>query len=186
MDRYRNGQAIILNPTIAVSYQGTNITHETLFDLIGWIFSVAGASPAGADRSNYYYPLLSLYCMFIRRLCPNPRKNWDRDGEPQMVQITWFAQGAVTRAALGANLDKPGRAQKDAARVRRAQRMVTIGWLTAQERDTLTYVRTASVPAGQPSLAQLFGHCAESMPFMYIQTCVFANRCRMCLLTGAV
>lgn len=110
--------------------------------------------------------------MFIRRLCPNPRKLWDKDGEPQMVQITWFSQGAVTRVAVGANLDKPGRAQKDAARVRRAQRMVTIGWLTAQERDNLTFVQAPSAPAGQPRLPQLFGHCAESMPFMYIQTYV--------------
>ena len=123
----------------------------------------------GADRSNYYYPLIALYCMFIRRLCPNPRQPNDWNGEPQMVQATWFTQGAVTRVAMGANLDKPGTAVKEAARVRRAQRMVAVGWLTAQQRDT-SLVRGPTTPAGQTSLTQLFGHCAESLPFLYIQS----------------
>ena len=166
----RTARSVILNPAIEVSYTGTFIVHETLFDLVGWIFSVAGTSPAGADRSNYYYPLIALYCMFIRRLCPNPRQRNDMNGEPQMVQATWFTQSNVVRVVLGANLDKPGRQRKDAARVRRAQRMVSINWLTAQERDTLTLVRTATTPPGQARLPQLFGHCAESLPFLYIQS----------------
>ena len=46
---------------MTINYQGNLLRHETLFNLVGWIFSVAGTSPEGAGRSNYYYPLAALY-----------------------------------------------------------------------------------------------------------------------------
>ena len=153
-----------------MNYQGTEIEHATIFDLVGWIFSISGTSPAGATRSNYYYPLIALYCMFVRRLCPNPRLPGDAMGEPQMVQATWFKQGTVIRVAIGATLDKPGSGPKEGARIQRATRMVDIGWLRPQDRDTLTYVPAPTALPNQPSLPQLFGHCAESLPLIYIQS----------------
>ena len=150
---------VFLDSPIVVSYQGTNYQHDSVFDLIGWIFSVSGPSPPRAGRSNYYYPLIALYCVFCRKAAPKI------ENEPKMVQITWFAQNRTPRLCIGANLDKPGFAIKDAARKRRGQYMVDARWLTSQERDTWT-----NVPLPSGSLPQLAGHCAESLPFLYIQS----------------
>lgn len=152
-----NGSTVFLTTVIQVNYQGHLIPHETAFDLIGWLFSVSGASPEGANRDNYYYPLVALYTMFCRRVSSTKKK------EPQMVQITWFTQGTKTRVALGANLDKPAPVTKTAARVRRRDQMVNLTLITIAEQDT-SFV-------GDPngSQGQLFGHCAETFPFIYIK-----------------
>lgn len=160
--RNRTGNRIFLASPVAVSYQGTNLNHESIFDFVGWIFSVSGDSPTGADKTNYYYPLVALYTYFCRMLCP------DESYEPQMVQITWFTQGSVNRAVLGGNLDRPDRQQgqhvKNDARKRRCQKMIDVGWLTQQQMNA-SFVILASGSRGQK-----FGHCAESLPFLYIQT----------------
>ena len=45
--------------------------------------------------------------------------------------------------------------------MRRAQRMVTIGWITAAQRDMFSLVQAASTSSNQPMLGQLFWYCAD-------------------------
>jgi len=60
---------------LVVSYQGTDFELETLFDLVGWIFSVTGQIPKDATAANYYYPLVILYCQWCRTLSANSKKS---------------------------------------------------------------------------------------------------------------
>ncbi|KAG1818749.1 uncharacterized protein BJ212DRAFT_108258 [Suillus subaureus] len=139
---------------LTVSYQGTNFELETLFDLVGWIFSVTGQTPNNATSANYYYPLVILYCQWCRTLCANEKK------EPQMVQITWFPEGSTKRVCLGSNLDKPKRTRKDAARIKRFDRLLKDNLAKEDEREK-SYVGDGG---------QLIGHCAESFPALFIKS----------------
>jgi len=56
---------ILLHTPLQVRYQNTMFMLESMYDLVGWIFSVTGTTPAGATRENYYYPLAGLYSIFF-------------------------------------------------------------------------------------------------------------------------
>ncbi|KAG2038183.1 hypothetical protein BDR03DRAFT_1010114 [Suillus americanus] len=139
---------------LTVSYQGTNFELETLFDLVGWIFSVTGRILEGATAANYYYPLVILYSKWCRTLCSKRR-------EPQMVQITWFTQGGTKRVCIGGNLDKPAQARKDAARIIRFERLLQDELAEEGERNE-SYVGDTS--------GQFIGHCAETFPALFIKS----------------
>jgi hypothetical protein len=139
---------------LVVSYQGTDFELETLFDLVGWIFSVTGQIPKDATAANYYYPLVILYCQWCRTLSANSKK------EPQMVQITWFSQGSTKRVCIGSNLDKPKKPRKDAARTKRFDRLLKDDLAREDERQK-SYVGDGG---------QLIGHCAETFPALFIKS----------------
>ncbi|KAG1780734.1 hypothetical protein EV702DRAFT_1080415 [Suillus placidus] len=139
---------------LTVSYQGTNFELETLYDLVGWIFSVTGKTPDDATPANFYYPLVILYTQWCRTLCANENK------EPQMVQITWFPQESIKRVCLGSNLDRPKGARKEAARTKRFDRLVKDG-LAKEDERLKSYVDEGG---------QLIGHCAETFPMLFIKS----------------
>ncbi|KAG2337069.1 hypothetical protein BDR05DRAFT_1063454 [Suillus weaverae] len=139
---------------LTVSYQGTNFELETLFDLVGWIFSVTGTTPDDATPANYYYPLIILYSQWCRTLCAKTEK------APQMVQITWFPQEGIKRVCLGSNLDRPKKVRKDAARVKRFTMLRTDG---LAEEDELERHYTGDG-------GQLIGHCAETFPMLFVKS----------------
>lgn len=156
-----------------VNYQGTSFLHVTLFDLIGWLFSVAGTSPDHASRSNYYYPLVALYAQFCLLACDSNKR------APQIVQLTWFTQGDKTRAVLGANLDKPKPTTvKDNARSRRVDELIARTLVQEAERNT-SYVVTVSA-TGQRRYGQLFGHCCETWPWIYMKSYVTVPLVKHC------
>jgi len=139
---------------LTVSYQGTEFNLESLFDLVGWIFSVTGEVPADATAANYYYPLVILYCKWCWTLCVH------RWRVPQMVQITWFTQGTTKRVCLGSNLDRPGQPRKNAARRRRFDMLLTDRLAEEDERNW-SYLHFGG---------QLIGHCAETFPALFIKS----------------
>lgn len=139
---------------LTVSYQGTNFELETLFDLVGWIFSVTGNTPEDATAANYYYPLVILYCQWCRTLCGKVEK------EPQMVQITWFPQGSIKRVCIGSNLDRPKKPRKDAARMNRFNMLLADELAEDDEQET-HYTGDGG---------QLIGHCAETFPMLFIKS----------------
>ncbi|KAF9222772.1 hypothetical protein BS17DRAFT_180932 [Gyrodon lividus] len=124
-----------------------------MFDLVGWIFSVTGANPANANVTNYFYPLIVLYCHFCAVLASKGK-------QPQMVQITWFTQVGSGRVVLGSNLDriKPT-TTKEQVRVRRAQKLVS-RQLATGENET----------HGNPVTGNKAGHCAETFPMLFINS----------------
>ncbi|KAG1818744.1 uncharacterized protein BJ212DRAFT_1298788 [Suillus subaureus] len=132
----------------------TNFELETLFDLVGWIFSVAGHIPEDATTANYYYPLVILYCQWCRTLCNNKGK------EPQMVQITWFLQEGTKRVCIGSNMDRPKSARKEIARTTRFNMLSRDGLVLGYERH-LPYTGDGG---------QLIGHCAETFPMLFIKS----------------
>ncbi|KAG1780744.1 hypothetical protein EV702DRAFT_1080530 [Suillus placidus] len=139
---------------LTVSYQGTNFELETLFDLVGWIFSVTGKTPDDATPANYYYPLVILYSQWCRTLCAKIEK------EPQMVQITWFPQESIKRVCLGSNLDRPKKLRKDAARLKRFTMLHTDG--LAEEAELVDHYTGDG--------GQLIGHCAETFPMLFVKS----------------
>ncbi|KAG2038186.1 hypothetical protein BDR03DRAFT_1010118 [Suillus americanus] len=139
---------------LTVSYQGTNFELETLFDLVGWIFSVTGETAKDATAANYYYPLVILYCQWCRTLCANVKK------EPQMVQITWFTQGSTKRVCIGSNLDQPKAARKEVARTKRFDRLLK-DKLAEEDERLKSYVGDGG---------QFIGHCAETFPVLFIKS----------------
>ncbi|CCM01672.1 uncharacterized protein FIBRA_03735 [Fibroporia radiculosa] len=139
-------------PTLRVHYQGTDFELETLFDLVGWIFSVTGTTPAGATVDNYFYPLAVLYAKFCRVLSSSQK-------QPQVLQMTWFTQAGVGRVSLGAVLDRPPAALKESARVRRANRLVA--------ENMATDIHECHIAGATP---QIVGHCAETFPFLFVQS----------------
>ncbi|KAG1720008.1 hypothetical protein EDB19DRAFT_1779732 [Suillus lakei] len=140
--------------TLSVNYQGAKFDLETVFDLVGFIFSVTGGIAADATPANYYYPLVILYCKWCRTLAGD-----NAGKEPGMVQITWFTQGETKRVCLGGNLDKPKNVRKEAARIRRFDMLVSNGLALGSEKNT-SYVDVGG---------QLIGHCAETFPVLFIQ-----------------
>ncbi|KAG1780736.1 hypothetical protein EV702DRAFT_1080435 [Suillus placidus] len=139
---------------LTVSYQGTNFELETLYDLVGWIFSVTGKTPDDANAANYYYPLVILYSQWCRTLCAKKEK------EPQMVQITWFPQESAKRVCLGSNLDRPKGPRKEAARIKRFDMLLKDGLAKADEKQ-----KRYTGDGGQ-----LIGHCAETFPMLFVKS----------------
>ncbi|KAG1726973.1 uncharacterized protein EDB91DRAFT_1254087 [Suillus paluster] len=153
---------IFLDSELHATYQHKEFRLETIFDLVGWIFSVTGTSPAAATTKNYYYPLACLYSVFWRRLT---EVNLPFDHDPGMIQMTWFEQkqgkDKVTRICISATLDGQGLAQqKNAARLRREQVLIDSGLLDKNMRGKTL------VTSPNP---QYFGHCAETIPFLFIK-----------------
>lgn len=135
-----------------------------MYDLVGWIFSVTGTTPASVTRENYYYPLAGLYSIFCRRLIG------EVTNEPQMVQLSFFTQtvsGASTgRIVIGATLDELPNKIKEPARVRRAQILVNFSIIRQEE------VQSSNVQQPRGSRGQKFGHCAETFPFLFLNSWV--------------
>ncbi|KAF7790372.1 hypothetical protein EIP86_001327 [Pleurotus ostreatoroseus] len=164
---------VFMDSPLQAYYQDKSFDHYTVFDLIGWLFSVCGDSPSEASRSNYYYPLSALFSVFSRLAAS------DGNDEPQMVQVTWFTQtvgqSAITRAVVGANLDDNAgehRDEKDSTRTARAQMFVDVGLLDQSKIDD-SLVKAPSASGSGPkrrAFAQLYGHCAETYPFLYLQS----------------
>lgn len=140
-------------------YESATFLVETMYDIVGWLFSVSGTAPSGATRSNYYYPLFGLYYIFCQRLIGNDRK------VPEMVQMTYFKHTefdkTTYRVVLGANLDSPKTARKEVARKNRFQKLVVDGFCTNAEIDI------SHVPG---PLGQKFGHCAETFPCLFTKS----------------
>ncbi|KAF9219632.1 hypothetical protein BS17DRAFT_769962 [Gyrodon lividus] len=145
--------SILLPTPLAVNYQGATFNLETMFDLVGWIFSVTGANPANPDVTNYFYPLIVLYCHFCSKLASNGK-------QPQMVQITWFTQDGIGRVVLGSNLDriKPT-ATKEEVRVRRAQKLVARQLAIDNDETHSNLINSNKA-----------GHCAETFPILFINS----------------
>ncbi|KAF7790371.1 hypothetical protein EIP86_001326 [Pleurotus ostreatoroseus] len=172
-----NNFEVFLEAPLPLYYHTKQLNHHTVFDLIGWLFSVCGDTPAGATRSNFYYPLIALFSVFTRLAAG------DGNDEPQMVEAAWFTQDVagqpVTRVVIGANLDDnvgERRAEKDITRVARAQMMIDVGMMQADWIDeSFVSAPTSSGGGGggggkRRALAQLFGHCAEALPFLYLES----------------
>ncbi|KAG2335384.1 hypothetical protein BDR05DRAFT_1006869 [Suillus weaverae] len=141
-------------PALTVSYQGTNFELETLFDLVGWIFSVTGKTPDDATPANYYYPLVILYSQWCLTLCVKKEK------APQMVQITWFPQESAKRVCLGGNLDRPLPLRKEVARKNRFDMLLNNGLAKADE-----FEKRYTSDGGQ-----FIGHCAETFPMLFVKS----------------
>ncbi|KAF8637232.1 hypothetical protein AX17_002963 [Amanita inopinata Kibby_2008] len=152
------GKTVFLDKPIKYKYQGIEFGLETLFDIVGWIFSVTGTTPTGANNQNYYWPLGALYFVFCRRLINNQAK------DPSLIQLTYFQQkDNVWRVAVGATMDRPKRQRKETARLNRAKQMKDEGLITEGE---MTHVSYVDVPDGDEP--QRFGHCGETFPCLLI------------------
>ncbi|KAF9261305.1 hypothetical protein L218DRAFT_1046842 [Marasmius fiardii PR-910] len=152
----------LLDVRLNVNYQSTSFALETLYDIIGWIFSVVGTTPAGATKENYFYPFLGVYFMFCRKLISQRKR------DPGMVQITYFSQTVggqvVQRVCLGANMDKPEYPRKEVARKNRTTQMVASGQIKEDEQEY------SDVPVAQGQQPPKVGHCAETFPFLFIRS----------------
>ena len=61
--------------SLTVDYQGNKFELRTLYDILGWIFSVVGNVPVVpvATRENYYYPLMMIARVFSAKLISNTK-----------------------------------------------------------------------------------------------------------------
>ena len=128
---------------------------------------MAGTSPEGAGRSNYYYPLAALY----HRVCCLACGEYDT---PKMVHLTWFTDHeGKTRTVLGGTLGYSG-TSKEVARLRRVAALISQNLIKYDEIDKsaidpgkITTHRQSQV-GGERRGRQLFGHCSETWPWLYI------------------
>ena len=149
-----------------------NLEVRNLYDLIGWIFSVAaGQTDKTADRNNYYFPIICVFCVFCRRLTENkkvPGKDTVLDYDPTMTQITWFnnPDDNQTYFCISANLDCATDScrsvygnTKRAVQVQRGEQLKGLGIIANN-------VNLQLVPDGG---ANKYGMCAETVPFLFIK-----------------
>ena len=147
---------------LIVGYQGKKFELFTLYDIVGWIFSVLGKVPVGATRENYYYPLMMIARVFSAKLISNKKA-------PDVWMVMWFKQKVggkeVMRVVLGATLDAPSQIVKERTKDIRKD---------ALKKAQVLFWRDGTLPPMQeqePSgaiVGQDFGHCAESYPFLFI------------------
>ncbi|KAG1733901.1 uncharacterized protein EDB91DRAFT_1084286 [Suillus paluster] len=161
-----------LQSHITALYQVKNkeFNLETIFDLVGWFFSVTGTSPTGANRENYYYPLACLFCVFWRRLTRPENAEVEAyiaaNNEPQKIQMTVFDQGKaskkVTRICIMSNVPgkKEFKTEREKVRDSREDALIADG-LQEKRLKNQTMVK----PNGQK-----FGSCAETLPFLFIKS----------------
>ena len=166
----QNPGFIIANPNyIEVRYQGNLFKLRTLYDIVGWIFSVVGHVPSGATRENYYYPLMMIAYHFCRKLVPNkelllPNGRPITRGVADVWSVIWFNQinnnnQLVTRVVLGASLDNPTLNVKRDTKNFRKERLKDANIF----QEGITAPLQAAAPPGQD-----FGHCAETYPLLFI------------------
>ena len=149
--------------SLTVDYQGNKFELRTLYDILGWIFSVVGNVPVVpvATRENYYYPLMMIARVFSAKLISNTKA-------PDVWMVMWFKQMVndkqVTRVVLGATLDDPLRNVKEETKDFRKDVMKkahVLFW-----RDGTPAPMQDQEPRGV--VGQDFGHCAESYPLLFI------------------
>ena len=137
-----------------------------MYDIVGWIFSVVGNVPVGANRRNYYYPLMMIAYVFSKKLVPDItfqplNGNPIVRSAPDVWVVMWFKQTVnnqpVTRVVLGATLDMPKPNVKDATKDFRKNLLIEA-----------RIVRDGMVAPLQLQGRQDFGHCAESYPLLFI------------------
>jgi len=158
-----------------IDYRGNAVLIITIFDVVGWILSVVGVAPGEPTDNNkaeYYYPLLTLYASICRTLLKvgvgvEPRKRV----EANMMQVTWFEEGGVWRVVLGGNLDDPQADVKTSAKNSRSLHMLLAGVITIdQYRDVnLSWLSPSDTYEYRTGRGQSFGHCAETLPFTFVQ-----------------
>ena len=153
--------------SLIVGYQGNEFQLRTLYDIVGWIFSVVGNVPVRvkATRENYYYPLMMIAYDFCTKLVPKTRFV-PISKAPELWTVMWFKQMVnnqqVTRVVLGAILDKPKNEVKESTKEFRKNLLKEAGILKdgtpapAQEKKSWGMV------------GQDFGHCAETYPLLFI------------------
>ena len=151
---------------IEVSYQGNRFKLRTLYDIVGWIFSVVGNVPDLATRENYYYPLMMIAYVFSKKLVPDvtfqPRNgNPIVKSAPDVWMVMWFNQMVdnqlVTRVVLGATLDMPTAQVKGGTKYFRKNLLREAG-----------IIKEGVLAPLQQHGRQDFGHCAESYPLLFI------------------
>ena len=131
---------------------------------------MAGTSPEGAERSNYYYPLAILYYRVCFLACGS-----DTKPSPKVVQLTWFTDGGGrTRTVLGGSLSGSS-TSIEAARLRRVAALISKKLIDYKDIDE-SYVLSAATTissgiGGERPTGQLFGHCSETWPWLYIALC---------------
>ncbi|KAF8342513.1 hypothetical protein F5887DRAFT_1214975 [Amanita rubescens] len=157
--------------SLIIGYQGNEFKLRTLYDIVGWIFSVVGDVPNGATAENYYYALMMIGYVFCTKLIYATTSQ--HKGQPprdvlskasDIWSVMWFEQMVnnelVTRVVLGANLDKPGKIQKHDAKDFRKRLLKNGGMLVWDDEGA---------PAQRAVCrAQDFGHCAETYPLLFI------------------
>ena len=148
--------------SLTVDYQGNKFELRTLYDIVGWIFSVVGNAPVGATRENYYYPLMMIARVFSAKLISNAKA-------PDVWMVMWFKQTVngkkVTRVVLGATLDDPSDIVKEETKEFRKgllKREEVLIWM-----DGRLPPEQEQGPSGA-IVRQDFGHCAETYPLLFI------------------
>ncbi|KAF8627117.1 hypothetical protein AX15_004531 [Amanita polypyramis BW_CC] len=160
-----------------IQYQGNDVTIATVFDVVGWVLSVVGYgipddpnNPKNLEtnKENYFYPLLALFAVMCRTLVGS------RGKEPTMVQVTWFMKGGVWLVALGANLDAPTsvlKPRKEDAQVCRARTMFDRVVIDAHTFFDINFpMFRLQLSIFQGIKGQVLGHCAETLPYMFVQS----------------
>jgi len=162
--------------SLIVGYQGNEFKLRTLYDIVGWIFSVVGNVPVGATRENYYYALMMIAHVFCTKLIPattSPQRKGQPPKEipskaPEVWSVMWFKQMVnhrlVTRVVLGANLDMPPQILKDDAKDFRKDLLKREGILIWRDGTPIP----AQMLGPRGITGQDFGHCAESYPLLFI------------------
>jgi len=116
----------------------------TLFDFIGWIFSVAHTQAlAAGDLDNYYHQLAKIYLYFCRTLSPAGT------GRTFTVALAYFENSNERQCALGAyggNFD-PRK--------------------TIRDKRVQALLEKAPQLKDEPLDKELFGKCAETW-FFYL------------------
>ena len=152
---------------------------RTLYDIVGWIFSVVGYVPDGATREKYYYPLMMIAYVFCKKLVPDiPFQPLNGNpivrSAPDVWVVMWFTgrhrikKLLVTHVVLGAILDMPTSDVKDGTKEFRKKLLIDEKILedgkTAPMKNKLKNPKEPS----NSKRGQDFGHCTESYPLLFI------------------
>jgi len=136
------------------------------------VVGVAPGEPTDNNKTEYYYPLLTLYASICRTLLKVGVGVEHRlDVEANMIQVTWFEEGGVWRVALGATLDDPPRNVKSSAKNSRGLHMLLTGVITLEQYRAVNLIWLSPSDTYEYRLrgGQAFGHCAETLPFTFVQ-----------------
>jgi hypothetical protein len=150
----------------------------SVFDIMGWVFTVANSpTPANATDANFYYPLTALYAKFCRMFSTTTSPTGEVYKQPTVIAMAKFvdpAPGGRWSVIIGATLDNPPRGSnppqpsfKDTLQEDRRQALIQSGLIHANE-----YRHPPNFLANPAPLntQQRFGHCAETWFFWVVQS----------------
>jgi len=174
---------------VMLPFNGVQIPHSTGYDVIGYVLSNASQAPPGTKPEEYHLPLLYMYSRMCLSLAD---KIIERAGpgdiqvrEPQMGHLSWVTKKTTVDDLSDEFILSAGRYPDSMEDTEPGTSTSMAGYTGSKETvdGKTTASRNEQQVLGKEALkehfdlsersnlvAQNYGHCAETVPLLYLIT----------------